>query len=254
MALGTKQCEMMKPILYFLLLLFSTTATAQYDSQGDKEISRFRPGVFWFFTGTRPTKTEKIRKYDRLIFDITYNDWAGDLKPFQGKSTSVGFGANLLFDVPFKKDNTVSMGWGLNYHRTHVQHNNSFFTNLNDNWTQYAISPVDGKGSLNYNQFSIPLEIRFRKESWKHSKIHLGAKIGYITNMNQKNILKDQSGRTVIKDYHFPDINNLQYSAHLRFGLRNYAFFGEYNFAKLFSNPASTRLNIFRFGISISLF
>lgn len=244
----------MKPILYFLLLFFSSAALGQYDSQGDNEISRFRPGAFWFFTGIRPAKMEKVRKYDRLIFDITYNDWTGDLKPFQVKPTSIGFGANLLFDVPLTKGNTISIGWGLNYHRTHLQHNNTFFTNIKDNWTQYAISPVNGKGSLNFNQFSIPLEIRFRKESWKHFKIHAGGKIGYITNIHEKNILEDGSGRTVIKDYHFPDINKLQYSAHVRFGLRNYALFGEYNFSKLFSNSASTQLNIFRFGISISLY
>lgn len=245
----------MKPIInYLFLLLFATTATAQYDSKGEKEISRFRPGTFWFFTGTRPAKLDKVRKYDRLIFDITYNDWKGDLKPFQVKPTSIGFGTNLLFDVPLTIGNTISLGWGLNYQRIHVQHNNTFFTNLKDGWTQYAISPVTGKASFNYNQFSIPLEIRFRKESWKHFKLHVGGKIGYITNGYQKNILDDGSGRTVIKDYHFPDINKLQYSAHLRFGVRNYALFGEYNFSQLFSNAASTQLNIFRLGLSISLF
>ncbi|MGJ8661250.1 MAG: outer membrane beta-barrel protein [Bacteroidota bacterium] len=244
----------MKLSILLITFFFSLTAFSQYDGEGEDEASRFRPGGGWFYTGIRPGKTDRPRKYDRLIFDILYNDWAGDLKPFQVKPTSIGFGVNLMFDVPLPKKNTVSFGWGFNYNRTRIQHNNTLFTNIKDGWTKYVESPVDVKTSLNYNQFSIPLEIRFRKESWKHLKVHLGGKIGYLTNMNEKTRLKDESGKTKIKDYHFPDVNNLQYSAHIRFGLRNYALFGEYNFAPLFSNSMSTQINVLRLGLSISLF
>ena len=55
----------------------------QYDGVGGNEISRFRPGTMWFMTGFRPAIPEKVRKYDRLVFDITYNDWLGDRDPFK---------------------------------------------------------------------------------------------------------------------------------------------------------------------------
>jgi hypothetical protein len=252
--MGTIQRNTMKLFIGTILLFSSLTSFGQYDSKGENEVSRFRPGTMWFFTGMRPAKIEKTRKYDRLIFDVLYNDWTGDLKPFNVKSTSIGFGASLMFDVPLTKGNTVAFGWGLNYNRTHITHDNTFFTDLANTWTKCAESPVNVKSSLNYNQFSIPLELRFRKENWRHFKIHIGGKIGYITGLNENTLLKDETGKTKIKDYHFPDVNNLQYSAHVRVGLRNFALFGEYNFAPLFSNSASTQLNVLRVGLSFSLF
>jgi len=252
--MGKIQLNSMKLVIITILLFFSLTSFGQYDSKGEDEISRFRPGTMWFFRGIRPAKIQNQRKYDRLIFDILYNDWTGNLKPFNVKPTSIGFGASLMFDVPLNRGNTVAFGWGLNYNKTHVKHDNTFFTDVSNGWTKYTKSPVNAKSSLNYNQFSIPLELRFRNESWRHFKLHIGGKIGYITGLNEKTLLEDQTGKTKIKDYHFPDVNNLQYSAHVRVGIRSFALFGEYNFAQLFSNSASTQLNILRFGISVSLF
>jgi hypothetical protein len=244
----------MKTAISILFLTYSLSAFSQYDSKGEDEISRFRPGAFWFFNGLRPGKKEKVRKYDRLIFDVFYSDWTGDLKPFKVKPISIGFAANLMFDIPLTIGNTVAFGWGVNYTLSHIQHDNTFFTDMKNGWTKYTISPINLKSSFNYNQFSIPLELRFRNESWKHFKVHVGGKIGYIVNANEKSVLKDSEGKTIIKDYHFPDLNQMQYSAHIRLGLRNFALFGEYNFAPLFSSPQSTRLSVLRLGLSISLF
>ena len=81
---------MNKLIYFFLFLLVSLTVKAQFTSEGADLISRFRPGVMWFNTGLRPAEIEKVRKYDRLVFDITYSDWAGESKPFQNKWASLG--------------------------------------------------------------------------------------------------------------------------------------------------------------------
>lgn len=244
----------MKILISILLLSFSSYSFGQYDGKGKDEISRFRPGTFWFFNGLRPGKKTNSRKYDRLIFDVFYNDWTGDLKPFQVKPSSIGFSTNFMFDVPLTTGNTVAFGWGINHTFSHIRHDNTLFTNQKESWTQYTISPLKTKSSFNYNQFSIPLEIRFRNESWKHFKLHVGGKVGYVVSANEKTILKSDNGKTTIKDSHFPDLNQLQYSAHIRFGLRNIAFFGEYNFAPLFSDAQSTKLSVFRMGLSISLF
>lgn len=244
----------MKIFITALLMLSSFFTYSQYDSKGEDEISRFRPGTFWFYTGIRPGKENKVRKYDRLIFDILYNDWVGDLKPFKVKPSSIGFAANLLFDVPLSKGNTIAFGWGINYTFSHTQHNNTFLSDFKENSTKYITSQTNSRNSFNYNQFSIPVELRFRNESWKHLKIHIGGKIGYIARAYEKTTLKDPSGKTVIKDFHFSDLNPIQYATHIRFGLRNYSIFGEYNFAPLFANMQSTKLNIFRLGLSISLF
>jgi hypothetical protein len=246
----------MTKLLFILAITFTCVgqSLAQYDSKGENETSRFRPGLFWHYTGINPAKLEKVHKYDRLFFDISYNTWTGDLTPFKVKPTSIGFGTNLMFYVPLKKGNTVSLGWGFNHHWTHIRHDETFFNNLIEKSTEYSISPVESRSSLNFHQISIPLEIRFHKESWKHAKLHVGGKVGYLFGMNEKERLDNPNGKTIIQSYNFQDVNHLQYSAHIRLGIRNYALFGEYNFSKLFSNSKSTQLNVLRMGISISLF
>jgi hypothetical protein len=236
------------------LLVFANTLFAQFDGKGEEEKSRFRPGTGWFFTGVRPAEIEKVHKYDRLIFDIAYNDWTGDLKSYMAKPSSIGFGVNFMADKPIAKGNTISIGYGLGYQRGHIRFDQSFYTNHQVGTTQYAETAQKQHSALNFNTFYIPLELRFRNESWKHLKIHLGGKIGYLTRLHENTKLKGQFGTTIIKDYQFPDVNQLQYAAHVRLGLRNLAFFGEYSFSNLFKNPASTQISIFRVGLSISLF
>lgn len=241
-------------VAFLSTFLFFGSLSAQYDSKGPNETSRFKPGLFWHFTGINPAQIEKVHKYDRLVFDVTYNTWAGDLKPFKTKPTSIGFGTNFMFDVPLTKGNTVSFGWGFNHHWTHIRHDETFFNNLTLQSTEYSISPYDSKSALNFHQISIPLEMRFHKESWKHFKLHLGGKIGYLFGMNEHERLDNPNGKTTIKSYNFQDERHLQYSAHVRLGIRNYALFGEYNLASLFTNSNSTQLNVLRLGLSISLF
>jgi hypothetical protein len=254
MGMGKIQCQIMKLLISFFLLTISFNSFGQYDSKGNDEVSRFRPGTFWYFNGLRPGKKERARKYDRLIFDVFYNDWTGELKPFNVHPTSIGFSTNLMFDVPITKGNTIAFAWGLNYTLSHIRHDNTLFTNQKDELTVYKTSPINLQSSFNYNQFSIPLELRFRNESWKHFKVHFGGKIGYLAKATEKSVLSDEWGKTVIKDSRFPDLNPLQYSAHIRIGIRNIALFGEYNFSTLFKNEKSTQLNVIRMGLSISLF
>jgi hypothetical protein len=242
-----------KLILIFLFVALSSSQVfAQYNSKSSKNISRFRPGTGWFFTGIRPATVDKVRKYDRLIFDITYNDFIGDLAIFEIKPTSIGFGTNFMFDVPLTKGNTVAFGWGLGFKHVALHHNNAFVTNKES--TEYHFTNSNTFSSLKYNTFYVPIEMRFRKESWRHFKIHLGGKIGYNAQVFNKTKLITPTGKTVIKDYQFPDLNPLNYAVHVRLGLRNYSLFGEYGLSKLFTNPTSTQVSVVRMGISISLY
>lgn len=239
--------------LLFISLLFVGNLSAQYTSKEKDLKSRFRPGIAWFFTGLRPAETNKDRKYDRLMVDITYNDWTGDLKPFEIKPTSIGMGVSWLFDKPINKDNTMSLGYGLGYQRNNFRYDGAFLADQSKKSTSY-FNGTSAKNTLATNTVYLPIELRFRKEAWKHLKLHLGGKIGYNFNLHEKTILKGDFGRTVIKDYQLPDKNPLLYSAHIRVGLRNLALFGEYNFAPIFTNSSSTQLTIFRMGLTISLF
>ena len=237
------------------LLILSFHSSAQYDSEG-VNTSRFRPGLFWFLTGYNPAKPDKARKYDRLILDLTYNDWAGDRKMLQNHWASFGLNTNLLFDIPLVKKNLISIGIGGCYSFQTMRHNQDVFTNEQSKWTVISDSSAYGnfeRNSIIGHNFSIPIEFRFRTNGWRHFKIHIGGKIGY-----QAKLYGKTRGIFNGDDFKFrssiPDINRWTYSAHIRLGLRNWAFYAQYNFNKLFFNQNSTQLNSLQFGVSVSLF
>ncbi len=248
---------MIKQLVVIFSCLVGFSLSAQYDGKGDNEVSRFRPGFMWYFTGLKPAKVEKVRKYDRLIFDVTYNDWIGDRNLFQNHWASIGMNTNLMFDIPLTKGNTVSLGLGVSHQFSVIRHNGLL---LQDDligtttWQAKTDSNFFNKGIFGGNSFSIPLELRFRKESWRHFKFHIGGKIGYQVNAYSKYVIGNGGNRDIQKYYGFPDLNRLVYSAHIRIGLRNWALFGSYNFNAIFSTTGSTQLNHVQMGLSVSLF
>jgi hypothetical protein len=244
-------------VLFFTLL--SGASNAQYDSQGADLISRFKPGGMWYFTGFRPAVPEKVRKYDRLVFDLTHSEWNGDLNPVQNKWTTIGLNTNLLFDIPISKGNTVSIGTGLTYSFMKMRNDGILFEqDSTASFTTVHQHPSTGlyplKRSIGGNSFSIPLEIRFRTKGWKHFKVHLGGRIGYQMNFYQKSVSGNFTERSVLKDFSLPDVNPLIYSAHVRIGIRNWSLYGSYNLNGFFKSSSSAQLNLLQFGLSVSLF
>lgn len=242
--------------LHILFMLLILNCFAQ--DQDIDIMSRHRPGFMWYYTGIKPAIPEKVRKYDRLIFDITYNDWISkSQKPFKVSPLSIGFNTNLMFDIPLTKGNTQSFGIGIAYGLYRVQMKDFFVRNDKDESTtlisdisQYGID----KSVFKYNSLSIPMEFRFRGKNWKHAKFHIGGKVSYLFHPNT-NLSSKISGITSLqKTIGFHDFNHLNASAHMRFGIRNWSFYASYNFLKLFKNKSSVQLNPFQIGLSISLF
>ncbi len=246
---------MRNKILIFVSLLVVSNAFGQYDSKGEIR-SRFRAGFMWYYTGLRPAKEEKVRKYDRLIFDVVYNDWNGDVKPFENHWASIGLNTNMMFDIPLTKGNTVSLGVGVAHQIMRIRHDQTFLKYDTPAKTVYSESVAGNfdRNILMGNLFAVPIELRFRKESWRHFKFHIGGKIGYQANMYSKRVYNEGANRDVVKDYGFPDLNPLVYGAHVRIGLRNWALYASYNFNPMFKNSESTAINQLQFGLSISLY
>lgn len=243
--------------LLIVFILVSQVSWSQYDSKGADEASRFKPGFMWYYTGLRPVKLDSVRKYDRLIFDLTYNDWMGDVDPFQNHWASIGFNTNWMFDIPLTRGNTVSLGIGLCHQLVRIRHDNHMIGDELTKTSSYLSKDSSDtfiKSAFGGNSFSIPLEIRFRKESWRHFKIHLGGRFGYQLNLYNRYIFDTPSGKDVVKKIGYPDKNDWIYSAHIRLGLRNWALYGSYSFNPLFTSSQSVQLNLLQFGLSISLF
>ena len=250
--IGSKK-EMMRYKICLLFLVVGLQASAQYDSEGENK-SRFRPGFFWYFTGYRPAVVGKVRKYDRVIFDVVYSDWNGDQKPFKNHWASIGLNTNILFDIPLAPKNTVSFGIGLTYGFHTIRHNKNVAIDPSNSWTMVSDSAMNSslqKSSFAGHNFSIPIELRFRTKGWKHFKVHLGGRIGIESNFYGK--LKSTSGGKSTR-LDIPDYNRLTYAAYVRLGIRNWSILASYNFNPIFSHANSTKLNMIQFGVSVSLF
>ena len=247
-------------IILISISIVAFSSFSQYEVKGATESSRFRPGSMWFYSGLRPSKIHKAHKYDRLIFDITYNDWIGDQDLFENNGCSIGFNTSFMFDIPLFKANLISLGVGLSYEYKNIRHDNQFVVNHIENTSIYQENQTDigfikfKKSFLRGNSFSIPLELRLRNESWKHFKFHFGGKIGYQLNTMSKRVYEVDGHKEVYKLYHFPDDNKLIYSVHARIGIRNWALYFSYNLNPIFSNQFSTQLNLVQMGLSVSLF
>ena len=243
--------------IIFLILIVPLMSFGQYDGEGSDEISRFRPGTMWFMTGLGPAKPERVRKYDRLIFDITYNDWTGDRDPFNLKWNSIGFNTNWMFDIPLAKKNIVSLGIGPSYSLQRFVHNEILAHDSAYTYTQFSDMfelTEDWQESFNVHEFALPLELRLRTKGWRHFKVHLGGKIGYRTNVIRRAKFDDGDIKYDIRHRSLPDVNHLSYSAHVRIGMRNWAIYGSYNFSPLFKSSESIQLYPLQMGLSISLF
>lgn len=243
--------------IIFLFFILPLLSFGQYDGEGRDEISRFRPGTMWFMTGLGPAKPEMVRKYDRLIFDITYNDWTGDRDPFNIAWNSIGFNVNWMFDIPLAKKNAVALGIGPSYSLQRFVHNQVLEHDSAYTYTQFSVLAElsnDWQESFNVHEFALPIELRFRTKGWKHFKVHIGGKVGYRTNIIRHAKYNDGDIKYDIRHRSLPDVNRLTYSAHVRIGMRNWALYGSYNFSPLFKSSESIQLYPLQMGLSISLF
>lgn len=245
-------------IKFCLITVFFLTVFSAYSVPKDSTlISRHRPGIFWYFNGFKPTKSSKIRKYDRLIFDVAYNSWNGDQVAFSNRWNSLGITTNLLFDIPLDANNQFSIGTGIAHTWSHIVYNPKMKFYTYSNQTFFGnVSSTDyfNEQSFNGHSLSVPLELRFRTKGWKHFKVHIGGKIGYQLNVYTTSVRNDENGQYIENNYNFGDINRFIYSVHTRIGIRNWSLFANYQLNPIFSHSSSVKLNLFQLGLSLSLF
>lgn len=239
-----------KILLLFLILWKSLEAQQDPDL-----ISRHRPGILWYFTGLRPLKDADNRKYDRLIVDVTYNDWLGAVSPFENRWNSLGISTNFMFDVRSKKHQSFSFGWGFAYAYSTVSMNKKFMIAPTNLVTLAPKSSSDyySSNAMHAHRFYIPLELRFASKKWNRFKIIIGANVGIQPFLNQVFLTKTEGEKEYFTNV-ISDRNLLSYGVHFRAGTRSLALFGSYQFSSLFKSRESVKLHPFQFGLSISLF
>lgn len=240
--------------LFIVFILISFQGISQPQGKDSILISRHRPGIFWYNTGWRPAKPDKLRKYDRLIIDVTYNQLmrSGSIKSNPWRS--FGCNINTMWDIPITNGNTVSFGVGLAYKYQKTGPKGLFFPDSTNAYTNYyADSSYSDyrKNTFGNHILAIPLEFRFRSPKWQHFKMHIGGSIGYRLQTFQK-VWPEH--KHAIKDKTLPDVNPLVYGVHLRIGIRNWAFFTDYTLAPQFKSDKSDKISALAFGVSLSIF
>jgi hypothetical protein len=244
-------------ILAIIVTFYAVTLLGQYQAENEGLYSRFRPGVAWFYSGLKPYEEGKLRKYDRLMMDIVYNDFYGDRDYFSSPWQSIGFNASLMFDVVLTQGNTMSFGWGIGYSHFSNYSKLQFTRDLINKSTLVSefpagTEPKSSKFGANY--IEIPLELRFRTKGHSHFKFMIGGKIGYQLNAFSKETERIDGKKYSTKEYGFADSNPLRYGATVRIGIRNWAIYGAYYFSPLFTNKASADLTPISVGVTVSLF
>jgi hypothetical protein len=238
-------------ILLLFLILWKS-----FEAQQDPDlISRHRPGILWYFTGLRPLKDADNRKYDRLIVDVTYNDWLGAVSPFENRWNSIGINTNFMFDVRSKKYQSLSFGWGFAYAFSNVSTNRKL---IEANSNVVILANKSTLDSYNHNaiqahRFYLPLELRFASKKWNRIKFIIGANVGIQPFLNQVFLTKS-AGEKEYFTKELSDRSLLNYGVHFRAGTRSLALFGSYQINSLFKSRESVKLHPFQFGLSISLF
>ena len=245
--------KFLKLLPIFLLLSFQ--GLAQPNGKDSSLVSRHRPGIFWFYTGFRPAKPGKLRKYDRLILDVTYNQLlssGGGVKANPWRS--FGCNVNTMWDVPLNNGNTLSLGIGFAYKYQKTGPKGLFFADSTNSYTHYF--PDSSYSDYRKNTFgnhiiALPVELRFRTRKWEHFKVHLGGSIGYRLQTFQK-LWPEKKHAEKYRD--LPDQNRLVYGVHMRIGIRNWALFADYTLAPQFKSSKSDKISALAFGVSLSVF
>ncbi len=247
---------MIRKLFLAVFLIFSIQAIAQ---KTDPElVTRYRPGILWFYDGLKSSKLTDARKYDRFIIDLVHNDWMSDnTKPFQTHAASIGFNTQLFFDIPLTQKNIVSLGLGLGFGHARIR-SNQVLTNFNNTEETQLVSkslfPNLDKSIFKTNVLFVPLELRFRTPGWQHFKIHVGGRFGLQMGAKTKNFKTEDGQKAMQKRVGFQDLNRWLLSVHTRIGIRNWAITASYNLTPYFDTSKTYQINGLELGLSVSLF
>ncbi len=219
----------------------------------------------------------KVKSRDRLIIELTHDNWLNKPAYIETKWFSRGFNAFMMWDVPLTKNGTISVAPGFGISNTNVFTNvliqrsaldGSTYFNIIPDYVLNETTPNDltdsvrleySKSKLAVSSLDIPLELRFRTNPHKGKpfKLALGARIGYVVNAHTKykgDDYRDGSDRSVTLKESVLNINRFKYGVTARIGYGNFNIFGFYSLSKLFNTSLAPEITPISVGISFNSF
>jgi len=203
------------------------------------------------------TVTGKKPHLDMLLVDLNWDRLIGMNPSADQKWYGRGIAVNLMYDHPLQRDGRVSFAIGGGF-TSHNYYSNALV--LKSGGTQKVKfikqpSSIKDKGKISVNYVDVPFEFRFRtaEDNREHRwKLGVGAKVGYLINVHEKNINDD--GRKS-KLYHYPHVAKFRYGPTLRVGYGAVMLTGYYSLSTFFQpDKAINDINAFSLGLTISPF
>jgi hypothetical protein len=240
----------LKIVLFLIFLPLTLWGQREYDTKIE---SQSRPGILWFVTW-KPSNKPQPRKYDRFIFDIHYNDFQSPNDYSSSTPRSVGFTTNCYSEVSLNEKNTIAVGYGLGLSVNKTVLNQNMIQSPSNIINCFPKSSTDAylRNSLMGTNINLPIELRFRTKGWKHTKFHLGGRLGYQLSLKEKYAFADVSRNHKISLKNAAE--DFTYSFHARLGIRNYALYVSYQLNSIFQHPESPQIKWLQLGLSFSLF
>jgi len=249
----------MKPIQLIMLVCCSMIGTLLLaQTNEENEISNRTKDGWYIYTDEETNSDRDYTSFGRWnnfagFFDITHNDWTGDLKPFKMQGPSIGFNVGILHSYPILANNKFAIAFGIAYGKHRMKHDLEI--NYDSDTRITTVSSQDsfvvGSRKLISGQWSIPVELRFQTNTKHGFYCHIGGKLGYQSRLYEKG--RTNGSKYKHKHKFESDKQPWVYSVHARMGFRyGPSLYASYNFNSLFRNSKSTQLNLIEMGLSFA--
>jgi hypothetical protein len=228
----------MKKLFYILILTGITFNGYTQNRIGD------------LYTGFFLTNKDSVHRQQRLVFDLSKEQWTEHPAYLMLKPYSWSFAVTRMFEYPASRSFSIALGAGIR--SLHHYHNGQFdhfekngrgrdSITLYPDGTTYKINKI----ALNYADVNLEFRLKLGKEHY--GRLYIGMKGGYLVNCHTK--YKDDHQK--IKAYNIPWFTRVTFGPTVRVGYNNVCIFGHYLITPVYEN--NTRQEISSASVGISL-
>jgi hypothetical protein len=196
---------------------------------------------------------------DRIVVELTFDNWIHNEKNLKVKWHSRGFNAYFMYDIQLGKKKLFAVAPGLGIGTSSI-FTNSALVEVADSLGggSLMVERTDSykKNKLGLTYLDIPVELRFRSKpnaKNKSFKVAAGFKAGFLIDGKTKVKQEDADGNMkVYKEKRYDDLNRFRYGATFRVGYGPFSIIGYYSLAKIFEKGKGPEITPFSVGIAIN--
>lgn len=233
---------------FFIAMVFAlSTATFAQDDGYDVEVS------------------SKLKKTDRVIFDIYSDMWQDTPTGISYTPTQRGFGYSSMQDFPLGNSNfSFAIGVGINMHNFYSDGILTTDTNGISEFIPIPKTYTDGTetkdisykiNKLTLTYIETPIEFRFRSKGSNTFKVYAGFKFGMLLQEHTKylgdDFISGTDNQIKFKEYKHQNFERFRYGPTIRIGYNMISLFGSYTMTGIFETDKGPGMYPITVGISI---